>query len=156
MDLGFERAGFRTVALCECEPWLRELAANNFPGVPCWPDLATLDPAELPAADLLIGGTPCHDLSVTGRRGGLDGVKSRLFWHYARVRNALGVEWAVWENVEGALSSNAGLDFACVLGAFVGADVAVPRGGWGGAGVVAGPWGGAVWRLLDAQHFGVP
>jgi len=48
------------------------------------------------------------------------------------------------------------VDFASVLGAFVGATVDVPAGGWGGAGVVTGPWGGAVWRLLDAQHFGVP
>lgn len=156
MDLGFHRAGFTTVALCEYEPWLRDLLALRFPGVPCWPDLRTLNPAELPAADVLIGGTPCQDLSITGRRAGLDGAKSGLFWDFCRIRNAAGVEWAVWENVAGALSSNDGVDFACVLGAFVGADVPVPRGGWTGFGVVTGPWGGAVWRVLDAQWFGVP
>jgi DNA (cytosine-5)-methyltransferase 1 len=156
LDLGLERAGCRTVALCERVPWLRELLAARFPDVPCWPDLTELDPADLPAAELLAGGTPCQDLSVTGQRGGLDGAKSRLFFDFIRVRNTTGVRWALWENVEGALSSNGGLDFACVLGAFVGADVAVPAGGWPGAGVVAGPWGGACWRVLDAQHFGVP
>jgi site-specific DNA-cytosine methylase len=156
MDLGFHRAGCRTVAMCEVDPWRRRLLAARFPGVPIFPDLTTLDPTELPRADILIGGTPCTDLSVAGRRAGLDGESSRLFWDYCRVRNATGVEWCVWENVAGALSSNAGLDFASVLGAFVGADVPVPAAGWGGAGVVAGPWGGACWRTLDAQHFGVP
>lgn len=103
-----------------------------------------------------IGGTPCQDLSVAGKRAGIDGERSGLFWDYMRVRNGLNVPWCVWENVAGALSSNGGLDFASVLGAFVGADVDVPAGGWGGAGVVTGPWGGACWRLLDAQYFGVP
>jgi len=156
LDLGLERAGHRTIALCEADPWRQRLLAARFPGVPVWPDLETLDPADLPDAGLLAGGTPCQDLSVAGRRAGLDGARSGLYWHYQRVRLALGIEWALWENVAGALSSNNGLDFASVLGAFVGADVVVPAGGWPGAGVVAGPWGGAVWRVLDAQHFGVP
>jgi DNA (cytosine-5)-methyltransferase 1 len=155
-DLGFARAGCRIVALCEVDQSRRRMLARNFPGVPCWPDLTELDPAELPDADMLIGGTPCQDLSHAGRRAGLDGSRSGLFWDFMRVRNARGYEWCVWENVEGALSSNAGLDFACVLGAFVGADVVAPADGWPGAGVVAGPWGGCVWRVLDAQHFGVP
>lgn len=156
MDLGFHRAGFTTVALCEYDPWRRELLAQNFPGVPIWPDLTTLDPSELPDADVLIGGTPCQDLSAAGKRAGLDGSRSRLYWDFQRIRLANGIEWCVWENVAGALSSNHGLDFAQVLAAMVGADVDVPAGGWPGAGVVSGPWGGAVWRLLDAQHFGVP
>lgn len=156
MDLGFDRAGFKTVAFCEFDPWRRKVLAKHWPGVPIWPDLSTLDPAELPEADVLIGGTPCQDLSVAGKRAGLEGERSGLFWDYMRVRNERNIPWAVWENVAGALSSNHGLDFASVLGAFVGADVAVPSGGWGGAGVVTGPWGGAIYRLLDAQYFGVP
>jgi P27 family predicted phage terminase small subunit len=156
MDLGFERAGFETVAFCEFDKWRRKVLAHHWPDVPCWPDLTTLDPAELPEADVLIGGTPCQDLSVAGHRAGLDGARSGLFFDYVRVRHARNIEWCVWENVAGALSSNGGLDFAFILGAFLGATVAVPAGGWTSAGVASGPFGGVCWRLLNAQHFGVP
>ncbi len=145
-----------TAWMCEVDPWRRKLLARNFPGVPCHPDLTTLDPVILTRPDVLIGGTPCQDLSVAGQRAGLDGARSGLFFDYLRIRHALNIEWCVWENVHGALSSNAGLDFACILGAFVGASVDVPAGGWPGAGVASGPFGGVVWRVLDAQHFGVP
>lgn len=155
-DLGFHRAGFETRWVCEIDPFRRELLAKRFPQARQYDDLAALDPVELEPVDVLIGGTPCQDLSVAGKRAGIDGERSGLFWDYMRVRNGLNVPWCVWENVAGALSSNGGLDFASVLGAFVGADVDVPAGGWGGAGVVTGPWGGACWRLLDAQYFGVP
>lgn len=167
LDLGLHRAGLRTVGLCEVDPWRREVLARHWPGVPCHPDLVELaawakrDPDAVRAwcggqPDLLAGGTPCQDLSSAGKRAGLEGPKSGLYWHFAELRLALGVEWCLWENVAGSLNSNGGLDFALVLGAFVGADVAVPDGGFGGAGVAAGPWGGCVWRLLNAQHFGVP
>ncbi len=155
-DLGFRNAGYETAWLCESDPWRRKLLARNFPGVPCFPDLTTLDPADVEPIDCLIGGTPCQDLSIGGQRAGLDGERSGLFFDYVRIRHALNVEWCVWENVAGALSSNDGLDFACILAAFVGAGVDVPAGGWPGAGVATGPFGGVVWRLLDSQYFGVP
>lgn len=156
MDLGFERAGMSTRWVCEVDPFRRKLLAKHFPAARQYPDLTTLDPAELEPVRVLIGGTPCQDFSVAGKGAGLDGSRSSLFYHYMRVRNALNVEWAVWENVLGAFSTNKGLDFARVLGAFVGAAVDVPSGGWPRAGVVTGPFGGAVWRVLNAQHFGVP
>lgn len=156
LDLGLHRAGWRTSWFCEKDARRRRILDRHWPGIPAHPDICTLDPADLAPVRLLAGGTPCTDLSVAGRREGLGGDESRLFWEFMRIRNAIEPEWTLWENVEGALSSNEGLDFALVLGAFVGADVAVPGEGWGGAGVVAGPWGGAVWRVLNAQHFGVP
>jgi DNA (cytosine-5)-methyltransferase 1 len=166
-DLGFHRGGFRTVGLCEWDPWRRRVLVRHWPGVPIHEDLERLaDWAEAdPEAvrewcggqpDVLIGGTPCQDLSSAGRRAGLDGDRSRLFWDFMRVRHALGIEWTVWENVRGALTSNGGLDFMAVVGAFVGATLTVPAAGVGGAGVAAGPRGGCVWRLLNAQWFGVP
>lgn len=155
MDLGFHRAGYETRWVCEVDPFRRQLLAKHFPQAKQCPDLTTLNPAELEPVDVLIGGTPCQDLSHAGQRAGLDGERSGLFWDYMRIRNELNIPWCVWENVEGAFSSNNGLDFACVLGAFVGADVTVPAGGWPRAGVVSGPWGGAVWRMVDAQYFGV-
>lgn len=155
---GFEQAGFGAPRFfCEASPFRRRVLERHWPGVPCHHDLTTLDPAELAAVDVLAGGTPCPDFShAKANREGLEGSKSRLFWDFARIRNVLSPEWTVWENVDGALTTNQGLDFAFVLGAFVGADVHVPRGGWAGAGVVTGPWGGASWRVLDAQHFGTP
>lgn len=156
MDLGFRRAGYETRWVCEVNPYRRKLLAKHFPDAKQYPDLTTLDPAELEPVDVLIGGTPCQDLSQAGQRAGLDGARSGLFWDYMRIRNELDVPWCVWENVEGAFSSNHSLDFACVLGAMVGADITVPAGGWSRAGVVSGPWGGAVWRMVDAQYFGVP
>lgn len=156
MDLGFERAGYTTQWVCEVDPWRRKILAKHFPQAEQHEDLTTLDPAVLAPVDVLIGGTPCQDLSHAGNRAGLEGERSRLFWDYMRIRNAMNIPWAVWENVYGALTSNNGLDFAQVLGAFVGCPVDVPAGGWPGAGVAAGPWGGCCWRVLDAQHFGVP
>lgn len=156
MDLGFERAGFETRWVCEVDPFRRQLLAKHFPNAKQYPDLIALDPIILEPVDVLIGGTPCQDLSNAGKQAGIEGDRSRLFFDFIRIRNGLGVPWAVWENVAGALSSNDGMDFACVLGAFVGCPAAVPDGGWPSAGVAAGPWGGCVWRVLNAQYFGVP
>jgi len=156
MDLGFHRAGHRTVWFCEADPYRRRVLARHFPGVPIHPDLTELDPADLEPVDILIGGTPCQGLSNAGKRLGLADHRSRLFFDFIRIRDAIRPEWTVWENVAGAFSTKQGRDFAVVLGAFVGAPVTVPAGGWARAGVAAGPGGSAAWRLLNAQWFGVP
>lgn len=160
LDLGLHRAGHTTVSFCEIDPWRRTILARHWPGVPIHHDLKALSADDIPPCDLLAGGTPCQDLSVAGKRAGLDGERSGLFHRFAQLRLDLfrlhGCAWSLWENVAGALSSNDGRDFGTVLASHVGADVAVPDGGWGGAGVVAGPWGSAEWRLLDGQFFGVP
>lgn len=155
---GLERAGLGPARwFCEASAFRRRVLERHWPGVPCHHDLTTLDPAQLEPVDVFVGGTPCPDFShAKADRQGLDGSKSRLFWDFARIRNAIEPEWTVWENVDGALTTNQGLDFALVLGAFVGADINVPARGWPSAGLVAGPWGGACWRVLDAQHFGTP
>ena len=103
----------------------------------------------------MAGGSPCQDLSVAGRRQGLDGARSGLFWHQCRVADQAAAPWVVWENVGGALSSNDGADFAAVLWGLTGTCPGVPDGGWRTAGVVVGPKRTAVWRLLDARWFGV-
>lgn len=156
LDLGLHHSGMRHAFFCEIDPYRRRVLRRHWPEVPIHDDLSILQCDQLPAIDVLAGGTPCTDLSVAGQRAGLDGSASGLFWHFIRLRNSLEPEWTIWENVEGAFSSNEGLDFAQVLGALVGADCPIPAGGWGCAGVVAGPWCGAVWRLLDARYFGVP
>lgn len=90
-------------------------------------------------------------------------TRSGLFFEAVRIIRRMREETdgrlprvAVWENVPGALSSNGGRDFAAVLASLVGGSVRVPADGWWDAGVAFGPRGGAEWRVLDSQHFGVP
>lgn len=159
LDRGLHGAGWTDLRwACERQPFRRRVLRRHWgDSLPIHEDITTLDPAMLEPVDLLAAGTPCPDFShAKADRRGLDGDQSRLFWDFIRIRDHLEPDWTLWENVDGALSSNQGLDFALVLGAFVGAAVHVPAGGWPRAGVVAGPRGGAVWRVLDAQHFGTP
>jgi DNA (cytosine-5)-methyltransferase 1 len=161
MALGMHRAGMETAGLVEWDAHAQRVLAARFPGVPLYGDVQEFDGAafvqEHGPVDLVSGGSPCQDLSVAGKREGLGGARSGLFHQQMRIWEETGATYCLWENVLGALSSAKGADFAAVLSAFVGRDVAVPLRGWrGGAGVVSGPAGVAAWRVLDAQFFGVP
>ena len=83
-------------------------------------------------------GSPCQDLSVAGKRAGLEGERSGLFFEAMRVVREFRPEFAVWENVEGSISSNNGRDFGVVLDEMAAA----------GAMDIA-------WRIFDAQWFGL-
>ncbi len=117
------------------------------------------DIAALGAIDVLIGGSPCQDLSVAGKRAGLAGARSSLFHEQLRIfdaaRTFCGARWLIWENVPGAFSSNKGRDFAVVVGALAGCELDVPRDGWGNEGVAVGDNGLVEWAVLDSQWFGV-
>lgn len=160
MDLGFHAAGIETISFCEIDAHARSVLAHHWPTTPIEEDVTNVDPAHLSRlgrADIVHGGSPCQDLSVAGKRAGLDGARSGLFWHQCRIADALEAPWVVWENVAGALSSNRGNDFAAVLWGLTGMCPRVPDGGkWRNSGVVVGPKRWAVWRVLDAQFFGVP
>jgi DNA (cytosine-5)-methyltransferase 1 len=93
---------------------------------------------EIPDFDVLVGGTPCQDLSISGKRAGLNGSRSRLFFEFVRALREKKPRYFVWENVKGALSSNGGWDFAKVLIEFSEAGYAL--------------W----WQVLDATWFGIP
>lgn len=118
---------------------------------------------------VIIGGSPCQDLSVAGRRAGLDGERSSLFIEQIRIikemRETYGKEYPrymVWENVLGAFTSNGGEDFRKVLEETVGVadeDAVIPRppqGKWRTSGCVVGDGFSVAWRVLDAQFWGVP
>lgn len=94
--------------------------------------------SNAPRIDLLAGGFPCQDLSVAGRRAGLAGDRSGLFFEFARIAETLRPRWVLVENVPGLLSSNGGRDFGVVLGTL--ADLGY----------------GVAWRTLDSRFFGVP
>jgi DNA (cytosine-5)-methyltransferase 1 len=141
IDLGLERAGWRIVGQAERDPYRRAVLAARFPGVP-----AAVDVREVAAGggggrarlDLICGGFPCQDLSLAGRRAGLAGERSGLFWEFARIAAALRPRALLLENVPGLLTSNGGRDFGCVLDALA-------RLGYG-----------LGWRILDSRFFGVP
>ena len=156
LDLGLERAGMTIVGHCELDPTARQVLARHWPDVPCHPDVTTLDGRDwYGRVDVVAGGSPCTDLSMAGRRAGLAGEHSGLFWHQCRIATESAARWVVWENVYGALSSNDGRDFAAVLWGLTGFMPAVPADGWRTVGVCVGVDRTAVWRVLDAQWFGV-
>ena len=132
-------------------------------------DITTMHGDEAEAVDVIIGGSPCQDLSVAGQRAGLDGERSSLFLDQIRVIKEMHSKYGrnkprymVWENVPGALSSANGEDFRRVLEetAKVADETAViPRpanGKWTTAGCIMGDGYSVAWRILDAQFWGVP
>lgn len=137
--LGFERAGIKTIWRVEIDPHCQELLKAKYPDSIVLSDVKECGKHNLPHVDIISFGSPCQDLSVAGKRAGLNGDRSGLFFEAIRIVAELQPAFAVWENVPGAFSSNAGRDFANVLGAFREC----------GARDIA-------WRVLDAQHFGVP
>lgn len=141
-------------------------------------DITKISGFDAPPVDVVIGGSPCQDLSVAGKRAGLAGARSGLYMEQVRIvremrerdraagRTGIDVRprFMVWENVPGAFSSNKGRDFAAVLEEVIriaepqAPAVDVPDKGWptwGGYRDVDGGWSVA-WRVLDAQYWGVP
>jgi DNA (cytosine-5)-methyltransferase 1 len=106
--------------------------------VPNFGDFTKIGVADVGTIDLLAGGTPCQSFSVAGKRAGLDDPRGNLTIEFARLAGRLRPLWLVWENVPGVLSIDDGRTFGAFLGMLV-------ELGYGIA-----------YRVLDAQHFGVP
>ncbi|WP_313033754.1 DNA cytosine methyltransferase [Stenotrophomonas acidaminiphila] len=160
--LAWAPLGWECVAVAEIEPAACALLAHRLPHVPnlgSVTDITAEKIAALGHIDVVIGGSPCQDLSVAGKRAGLAGARSGLFHEQLRIFNAArtlcGARWLVWENVPGAFSINQGRDFAVVVGALAGCELNVPPDGWGSEGVALGDNGLVEWSVLDAQWFGV-
>lgn len=160
--LAWAPLGWECVAVAEIEPAACALLTHRLPHVPnlgSVTDITAEKIAALGHIDVVIGGSPCQDLSVAGKRAGLAGERSGLFHEQLRIFNAArtlcGARWLVWENVPGAFSSNQGRDFAVVVGALAGCELDVPPDGWGNEGVALGDNGLVEWSVLDAQWFGV-
>jgi DNA (cytosine-5)-methyltransferase 1 len=155
-DLAFERAGMRCLWQVEVDPFCGKVLQKHGPTVRRYGDVRNINPDELEPVDLLCGGVPCQDWSVAGRRAGLAGERSRLFFDFARLADALTPRFVVFENVPGLLSTHKGEDFATVLEYLTGCRPAVPREGWRNSGFGYGPKRSVAWRILDAQHFRIP
>ena len=136
-DAGFEQAGFKTAWQVEISDVCRAVLADRFPHAKQFTDVQTCLP-ELWRVDVIVGGFPCQDVSIMGKRKGLAGARTGLFFDAINIINALRPEWVVLENVTGLLNSNDGRDFQTVI-------QSLAECGYMGA-----------WRVLDARYFGVP
>lgn len=136
-DLAFEHAGMRCEAQVEIDKNCLGVLAHHWPNVKRYEDVKNVGRKQFKSVDLVCGGFPCQDLSVAGRRAGLAGERSGLWFEYHRIIASTLPRWVVIENVPGLLSSNAGEDFAIILRGLV-------ECGYGVA-----------WRILDAQYFGL-
>jgi DNA (cytosine-5)-methyltransferase 1 len=143
-DLAMERNGVKVVATVEIDKKCNEVLAQHFPFAKQFTDVKEVTGKDFinagfdPSRGIITGGFPCQDLSVAGKRAGLSGERSGLFWEIRRLVEETQTEWFVLENVPGLLSSNGGKDFGIVLREM--ADLGYSVG----------------WRVLDAQYFGVP
>ena len=143
-DLALERAGVKVVASVEIDNKAQDVLRKHFPSSTIFGDITEVTGEQLfaagfnPIGGIITGGFPCQDLSVAGKRAGLEGKRSGLFWEICRLLDETRAQTFILENVPGLLSSNNGRDMAVVVEALV------ERGYRIG------------WRVCDAQYFGVP
>lgn len=165
--LGGMLAGITPLWASEIEPFAVRVTTKRLPQMKHYGDVSSLNGADLPPVDIITFGSPCQDMSIAGKRSGLDGSRSSLFYEAVRIikemrcaTNGKYPRFAVWENVPGAFSSNKGEDFRCVLESLCrvrGETVSVPRHEkWSAAGNIVADGFSIAWRVLDAQYWGVP
>lgn len=163
-QLAAVRNGAKPLWSSEIDPFPASITEKHFPDTIQLGDVTKINGAEIPSVDIICAGSPCQDLSIAGRREGLDGKRSGLFYHAMRIvremrekTNGKDPKFFVWENVTGAFTSNGGRDFQSVLEEIGQTDISVPYSGrWARAGMVRSKECGIAWRTLDAQFWGVP
>ena len=167
--LGGLLAGITPVWASEIEPFPIRVTTKRLPFMKHYGNISAMDGGRIEPVDIITFGSPCQDMSVAGRRDGLDGERSSLFYEAVRIikemRCATGgryPRYIVWENVPGAFSSNKGEDFKAVLEAVIGivepnAQVPMPeKARWPYADLYMGDGWSVAYRTLDAQYWGVP
>ena len=156
--------GIKPLWASEIMPQAVSVTKRRLPEMEHVGDITKLDGSKLPLADIITFGSPCQDLSVAGKRVGINGGRSGLFYEAIRIidemrksTNGKYPRYAIWENVPGALSSGSGFDFKAVLEAFAKTEVPIPRSGrWANAGMVRSDGIDLAWCVYNAQYFGVP
>lgn len=165
--LGGVLAGITPLWASEIEPFAVRVTTKRLPQMEHYGDVSALNGAKLPPVDIITFGSPCQDMSIAGKRSGLDGSRSSLFYEAVRIIKEMRCatdgkypRFCVWENVPGAFSSNKGEDFRCVLESLCRVkdeSVSVPRcEKWTAAGEILADDFSLSWRVLDAQYWGVP
>ena len=167
--LGGLLAGVTPVWASEIEPFPIRVTTRRFPNMKHYGDISQMDGGKIEPVDIITFGSPCTDMSIAGKRAGLDGAQSSLFYQAIRIikemrcaTNGRYPRWICWENVVGAFSSNRGFDFKAVLEAVIGiiepgAEVPMPeKDRWPYADIYMGERWSVAYRTFDAQHWGVP
>ena len=163
--LGSIIAGITPAWSSEIEPFPIRVTEKRLPSVKHYGDVSKLNGADLEPVDIITFGSPCQDMSVAGKRAGLDGARSGLFFQAVRIIKEMRAKYQkprfiVWENVRGALSSAGGDDFRRVLEEICNvkkSDVSIPESEkWNNSGLIVGDDFSVAWRILDAQYWGVP
>lgn len=165
--LGGLISGIAPLWASEIEPFPIRVTTKRLPQVEHYGDVSTLDGAKLPPVDIITFGSPCQDMSIAGKREGLGGSRSNLFYQVVRIVKEMRCKtdgryprFVVWENVPGAFSSNKGEDFKAVLEEICKVKdpcVYVPGSAkWQNAGEILGDGFSVAWRVFDAQFWGVP
>lgn len=133
-----EEPSFTTIGFSEIDKYASSVLKYHWHNTKNYGDITKINWSEVPDFDILTGGSPCQDLSIAGKRKGLDGERSGLFYEYLRAVREKKPKYFIWENVKGALSSNKGWDFATVINEFSEAGYSL--------------W----WQVLNAKDFSVP
>lgn len=162
--LAASRWGITPIWASEIERAPISITKRHFPNLLHMGDITKIDGGKIPPVHIITFGSPCQNLSNIGKREGLAGSQSSLFYHAIRIieemrcaTNGTYPIIAVWENVMGAFSSNNRLDFKAVLDSFTKTSVPMPASGvWANAGMVRGNNVDVCWRLLDARYWGKP
>ena len=140
IDLGLENAGMEVVFQCEILKFGQGILQKHWPGVSLAQDITKVTAEEVPDVEVFAGGFPCQDLSLAnqGKRKGLEGARSGLFYKYAELIREKRPRWVFIENVPGLLNSANGGDFRVVVSTLDELGYCVS------------------WRVLDAKFFGTP
>src|SRR5659263_738357 len=174
--LAAERNGITPLWASEIEAFPIKVTKQRFPQMTHKGDITKLKGANLPPVNIVSGGSPCQDLSISGKRAGFAGKRSGLFMDQIRVikemraenerrgraTNLIRPRYMVWENVPGAFSSSGGDDFHAVIEEtcrIADGSISIPRppgGVWLSVGAVMGDQFSVAWRILDAQYWTVP
>ena len=163
-------AGVEPVWASEIEPFAIRVTTKRLPKMRHYGDVSGISGADLEPVDIITFGSPCQDLSIAGKRSGLDGSRSGLFFEAVRIVKEMREKthgekprFIVWENVPGAFSSNKGEDFKAVLEEVI--RIKEPqapplpppeKGRWPCADCYLGDGWSVAYRVLDAQYWGVP
>ena len=165
--LGGLLSGITPVWASEIEPFPIRVTTKRLPFMKHYGDVAKMDGGKIEPVDIITFGSPCQDMSIAGRREGLDGSRSSLFYEAVRIVKEMRCatdgrypRYIVWENVPGAFSSNKGADFQSVLEKICSVkgyeiDPARPAK-WPAAGEIVADDFSLAWRVFDAQYWGVP
>ena len=165
--LGGLLSGITPVWASEIEPFPIRVTTKRLPFMKHYGDVAKMDGGKIEPVDIITFGSPCQDMSIAGRREGLDGSRSSLFYEAVRIVKEMRCatdgrypRYIVWENVPGAFSSNKGADFQSVLEkicSIKGYEIDPARPAkWPAAGEIVADDFSLAWRVFDVQYWGVP